>query len=159
MDEKKAPVAGGFSVDEPEEHLEIAYSIILTLACDDVEHVDGESPDGEEWECTESYDLEEGEENDYGYRCLRKHVAVLNQEQFNNFIRCHDLCYECETMGAIGTPAFGDSLVGALSFDGSTGDFPATYINAYVTPFYPGKEPESHTPEDWRRLSGLLKKT
>lgn len=76
------------------------------------------------WECTES-GVEDGKKH-------RKYTAILNQEQFDEFVKNLSLAASSiETMGSIGAPGYGFGLTPAICFEGTD---ERVYQNAYVTP-------------------------
>lgn len=93
------------------------------------------------WECTERSGGPEGGQMDWGVDGPewargrhRKYCALLTQSEFDEFIeRCDLFADDVETMGSIGAPGFGFSLVPAISFNGSDHRCD-TIQSAYVTP-------------------------
>jgi hypothetical protein len=79
----------------------------------------------------------------------RKWCAILNREQFDNFVNRSGLSAEnCETMGSLGAPGFGFGWAPAISFNA---DDPDAIQNAYVTPI-PEVEREQCNERDWERV-------
>jgi hypothetical protein len=82
----------------------------------------------------------------------RKWCAVLNREQFDDFVHACNLNAESsETLGSLGAPGFGFGWAPAISF---TSDDPDAIQSAYVTPL-----PETHKEgdeHDWDRVKGAV---
>ena len=103
------------------------------------------------WDETEDdgqYDCDDlGGEWEEGHH--RKWCAILNREQFNEFIdHCRLMAENVETMGSLGAPGFGFGWAPAISF---RGDDPDAYQNAYVTPV-PETSKEKWDEKDWKRV-------
>lgn len=104
------------------------------------------------------WDLTEGDSQyEYGYGegdwekgKHRKWCAVLDKDQFNEFVESVGLVAEnVQTMGSIGAPGCGFGCAPAISFtDG--GDVRA-YLSAYVTPI-PEVKKQDWTKRDWKRV-------
>lgn len=83
----------------------------------------------------------------------RKWCAILNREQFDEFIdQCGLVAEDVETMGSLGAPGFGFGWAPAISFNG---DDPDAIQNAYVTPI-PKVERESFDERDWGRVRSAV---
>jgi len=79
----------------------------------------------------------------------RKWCAILTREQFDEFIdHCGLVAEDVETMGAIGSPAFGFGWSPAISF---RSDDPDAILCAYVTPL-PKTSKKNGDERDWRRI-------
>ena len=111
------------------------FSVIYSVDVpSDVDISDFAPPDLDLWDETEDDDQYE-----YGYLggCWenghhRKWCAVLDREQFNEFIeRCGLQAEDLQTMGSLGAPGFGFGWAPAISF---TADDPDAIQSAYVTP-------------------------
>lgn len=71
-----------------------------------------------------------GDEWERGHH--RKWVAILDQQQFEEFVvHCELIGESTETMGSIGAPGYGLGWAPAISF---RGDAPDAIQSAYVTP-------------------------
>jgi len=80
----------------------------------------------------------------------RKWCAMLNKDQFSDFVRATGLVAEdVQTMGSIGAPGFGIGWSPAISFsdDGSE----RAILNAYVTPI-PEVRKDHYDEHDWERV-------
>lgn len=83
------------------------------------------------WELTEAHDEDAYWDGETRLR-HRKWAAVLNREQFDEFIRKTWITADLtETMGSIGAPGFGFGWAPAVSF---SYDSDGQMLNAYVTP-------------------------
>ena len=103
-------------------------------------------PNVADWNETEDDDQYEGEE-EQGHH--RKWCAVLNREQFDDFVQhCGLFAERTETMGSLGAPGFGFGWAPAVSF---RSDADEAMQNAFVTPI-PECRKESCNERDWRRV-------
>ena len=101
-------------------------------------------------------ETEDDDQFDYGYLegeweqgHHRKWCAVLNREQFDDFIQhCGLFAERVETMGSLGAPGFGFGWAPAVSFRSDADD---AMQNAFVTPI-PECRKESCDKRDWRRV-------
>jgi hypothetical protein len=123
------------------------FSVIYTAdAPADVNVLDYAPPDVTDWNETEDDDQYEGED-EQGHH--RKWCAVLNREQFDDFIQhCGLFAERTETMGSLGAPGFGFGWAPAISFRSDADD---AMQNAFVTPI-PECRKESCDKRDWRRV-------
>jgi len=79
----------------------------------------------------------------------RKWCAILNKKQFEEFIaHCGLFAEDVETMGAIGSPAFGHGWSPAISF---RSDDQNSIQSAYVTPM-PEVRKGHGDERDWKRI-------
>lgn len=79
----------------------------------------------------------------------RKYVAILNKEQFEEFISVCDLVAEnVETLGSLGAPGFEMGWAPAISFRSESS---VAWQSAYVTPL-PKTKREVLTERDWQRV-------
>ena len=103
-----------------------SYSVIYSMELFE-EELEYHKPDNPElWVNTEDHESEEID-NAQHY----KYIAILNPEQFEEFIQNTRLYAEdVETMGSIGAPGYGIHWAPAISFV-STRD---AFLSAYVTP-------------------------
>jgi hypothetical protein len=105
-------------------------------------------------------ETEDDDQYEYGYLegewengSHRKWCAVLEREQFNEFVdHCGLFAERTETMGSIGAPGFGYGWAPAISF---RSDDPDAIQNAYVTPI-PEVERELCDEQDWQRVRGAV---
>jgi hypothetical protein len=139
-----------------EKHPEKKYSIIFT-AEELIPKVEEEEEEealqdlerkvlpfiGKDWDETER-DCELSDIEDYS-ECKVKINAILNEEQFKEFIDEYDLSYEGETIGAIGSRAFGVGWSPAICFVGGSKEI--TY-NAYITPYLETKAGKKTIPKE-----------
>jgi hypothetical protein len=118
------------------------------------------------WDLTERQDGKDCEGSEWGANRHRKWCAILNQKQFDEFIRHCDLIADSTpTMGSIGAPGYGWGWAPAISFNYDGSEY---YANAYVTPnvmedeverLYPGvqqmseEEQQRITDELWEKLT------
>lgn len=115
----------------------IWYSVIYDFDCVHG-HVERLNPPKKQrrklWDCTESGPCEDNHFDTEHWRGKhRKWCAILNQEQFDEFVEHCDLyASSTPTMGSIGAPGYGFGWAPAICFQ-SEGDSYA-YQNAYVTP-------------------------
>jgi len=125
-----------YSVDVP------ADEDVLDFAPPQTDELWDETEDDDQYE----YDYLEGSW-EHGHH--RKWAAILNREQFNEFVEHCGLCAEdVETMGSIGAPGFGFGWAPAISF---TSDDPDAIQSAYVTPIPEVRK--SHCDDgDWERV-------
>ncbi len=103
------------------------------------------------------WDLTEGDEQ-YEFSYLegewekghhRKWCSVLTREQFDEFIdHCGLFAEDVQTMGAIGSPAFGFGWSPAISFRSDDCD---AIQSAYVTPL-PEVKKQHGDERDWKRI-------
>jgi len=115
-----------------------------------------------DYECEpEEYNSPCGEERKVYYK-QRKWCALLNREQFEQFLCQTGLVATSRTMGSIGAPGFGFGMAPAVSFElEDCGGYdiednwdPDVWCNAYVTPcpdftmVEPGKEDEAREIKD-----------
>ena len=129
-----------YSVDVPE------YEDITRYAPPSVEELWDETEDDDQFE----YGYLEGVWENGSHR---KWCAVLEREQFNEFVdHCGLFAEGTETMGSIGAPGFGYGWAPAVSF---RSDDPDAIQSAYVTPI-PEVERESCDERDWRRVRGAV---
>jgi hypothetical protein len=111
--------------------------------------------------CVDELWDETEDDSEFGYEYLegcwegghhRKWTAILDREQFDDFVHACDLSAEStETMGSIGAPGFGYGWSPAISF---TSDDLDAIQSAYVTPM-----PETHKEgdeHDWDRVKGAV---
>lgn len=117
-----------------------AYSIIYSCDVPVNTQIIGPPPSQSHlWDCTERSGGSDGGQMDWGVDGYawsrgrhRQYCAILDQEQFDCFVEhCELFAEDVETMGAIGTPAFGYSHAPAVSFNGCGED---SLQSAYVTP-------------------------
>lgn len=133
------------------------FSVIYSIdvPCD-VEILDFAPPEVESiWEETEGDDqFEYGYlEGDWEGGHHRKWAALLNREQFDEFIeRCGLRAENTETMGSIGAPGFGYGWAPAISFTSYDSE---AIQSAYVTPI-PETKRESFCEQDWDRVRGAV---
>ena len=79
----------------------------------------------------------------------RKWCAILDRKQFEEFVNlCGLFAEDVETMGAIGSPAFGFGWSPAISFRSDASD---AIVNAYVTPM-PEVRKQHGDERDWKRI-------
>lgn len=133
------------------------FSIIYSVDCpEDIDIDDFAPPQVEElWDETEG-----NEQYEYGYLegrweqgSHRKFVAILDREQFDEFVeRCGLFAEDVETMGSLGAPGFGFGWAAAISFNG---DDPDAIQNAYVTPI-PETKREQLGEREWERVRGAV---
>ncbi len=129
------------------------FSVIYSADTpEDVDVLDFAPPQIEElWDETE-----DDSEYEYGYLegCWekgshRKWCAVLNREQFDEFVeKCGLFAENVQTMGSLGAPGFGFGWAPAISFSSDSSD---AIQSAYVTPI-PEVERESGNEADWDRV-------
>lgn len=128
------------------------FSVIYSADCpESVDIADFAPPDLDLWDETEDddqyeYDYLEGQwENGHH----RKWCAVLNREQFDDFVdRCGLFAESTETMGSLGAPGFGFDWAPAISFNA---DDPDAIQSAYVTPI-PEIDRGCCDENDWQRV-------
>jgi hypothetical protein len=133
------------------------FSIIYSVDVPEDENIDLYAPPSvdELWDQTED---DEQYEYDYLEGCWtngshRKWAAILNREQFDEFIeRCGLQAEDTETMGSLGAPGIGFGWAPAISF---TSQDPDAIQNAYVTPL-PEVEKDSFDQDDWERLKSAV---
>jgi len=133
-------------------HFSIIYSADVPT---DVDVLDFAPPDLNLWDETEDDD-----QYDYGYLegewehgHHRKWCALLNREQFNEFVdHCGLQAEDVETMGSLGAPGFGFGWAPAISFNS---DDPEAIQNAYVTPL-PEVQKETCGERDWDRVRNAV---
>jgi len=109
-----------------------SYSVIYSI--------DGENTEPYEPENLELWTKTEDGESDFDIPNWKhkKFIAILNQDQFDQFVENQGLYAEdVETMGAVGSPGHGFAWVPTISFNGTD---PDAYQNAYVTPNIPMQE-------------------
>lgn len=133
------------------------FSVIYSVDVpEDIDVLDYAPPKVEElWDETE-----DDSQYEYGYLegCWergshRKWVAILDREQFDEFIdRCGLFAERCETMGSIGALGFGFSWAPAISF---RSDDPDAIQSAYVTPI-PEVEKDHFDDRDWERVRSAV---
>lgn len=133
------------------------FSIIYSIDCPEGVDIDQLTPPqvSELWDQTE-----DDSQYEYGYLegCWengshRKWCAILNQEQFDEFIEhCGLQADDTETMGSIGAPGCGFGWAPAISF---TSQDPDAIQSAYVTPL-PEVEKESFDERDWQRIKSAV---
>lgn len=133
------------------------FSVIYSVDCPEDENIDLYAPSAvdELWDQTEDDD-----QYDYSYLegCWengshRKWCAILNREQFDEFIdHCGLIAEDVQTMGSLGAPGFGCGWAPAISFNG---DDPNAIQSAYVTPI-PEVERESLDERDWDRVRSAV---
>lgn len=133
------------------------FSVIYSVDVPDYQDIARYSPPNVEelWDETENDDQYEYEylEGEWENGSHRKFVAVLNREQFNEFVdHCGLFAERTETMGSIGAPGFGYGWAPAVSF---RSDDPDAIQSAYVTPI-PEVERESCDERDWQRVRGAV---
>lgn len=126
------------------------FSVIYSVDVpSDVEILDFIPPEVEQlWDETEGDDQFEYDylEGDWENGHHRKWTALLNREQFDEFIeRCGLHAETTETMGSIGAPGFGFGWAPAISFTSHDSD---AIQSAYVTPI-PETKRESFGEQDW----------
>lgn len=121
-----------------------------------------EPPHRKLWQLTEQSD---GEPSDWcgdifdGKVKHRKWCGVLNEEQFDDFVRqCGVYPESVETMGSLGAPGFGFGWAPAISF---RSDAPDAIQSAYVTPLACNKRGEpirksGATERDWERVKAVI---
>lgn len=132
------------------------FSVIYSVDCPSDEDVNGLAPpDTELWNQTEGdeqYELDYLEGSwENGHH--RKWAAILNREQFDQFVEhCGLTAEDVETMGSLGAPGFGFGWAPAISFDGHDRN---ALQNAYVTPI-PEVERETCDERDWERVRGAV---
>lgn len=75
----------------------------------------------------------------------RKYLAILSQQQFDDFVEGADLVAEdVQTMGSIGAPGFGWGWAPAISFTNMRGGGRYLHMaSAYVTPIPDGEPPDN----------------
>lgn len=79
----------------------------------------------------------------------RKWAALLDREQFNEFVQTLGLYADStETMGSLGAPGFGFGWSPAISF---TSDDQDAILNAYVTPLLEVRK-DGGDERDWQRV-------
>jgi hypothetical protein len=119
---------------------------VLDFAPPAVEALWNETEDDEQFE----YSYLEGEWEGGHHR---KWAALLNREQFDEFIERCDLRAETtETMGSIGAPGCGYGWAPAISF---TSNDSVAIQSAYVTPI-PESKRASFGEQDWDRVRGAV---
>ncbi len=132
------------------------FSVIYSADCPADEDISRFAPpDLDLWDETEDDDQYE-----YGYLegCWeeghhRKWVAVLNREQFDEFVQqCGLQAEDVQTMGSLGAPGCGFGLAPAISF---TSVDPDAIQSAYVTPL-PEVSKESCDEGDWDRVRSAV---
>ena len=128
------------------------FSVIYSVDCPEDEDISRHAPpDLDLWDETEG-------DGQYEYSYLegrwengthRKWCAILEREQFDNFVdHCGLFAESVQTMGSIGAPGFGYGWAPAISFNGHHDD---CFANAYVTPL-PESKRESGDERDWKRV-------
>ncbi len=130
----------------------IIYSADVPEVVDVMDHA---PPDLDLWDQTEGDDNFEYEylEGDWEHGHHRKWCAILDREQFDQFIdHCGLFAEDVETMGSLGAPGFGFGWAPAISFNG---DDPDAIQNAYVTPLIEVKR-EGCDERDWDRVRGAV---
>ena len=133
------------------------FSIIYSADVpEDVDVMDHAPPNvAELWDQTEDDDnFEYGYlEGDWEHGHHRKWYAILDREQFDEFVdHCGLFAEDVETMGSLGAPGFGFGWAPAISFNG---DDPDAIQNAYVTPLIEVKR-EGCDERDWDRVRGAV---
>ena len=135
---------------------QMKFSIIYSADVPEVVDVmDHAPPDLDLWDQTEGDDNFEYEylEGDWEHGHHRKWCAILDREQFDQFIdHCGLFAEDVETMGSLGAPGFGFGWAPAISFNG---DDPDAIQNAYVTPLIEVKR-EGCDERDWDRVRGAV---
>lgn len=88
-------------------------------------------------------------EGEWGKGHHRKWCAILNKEQFEEFLdHCGLFAESTETMGSLGAPGFGFGWSPAISFQS---DSPDAIQCAYVSPI-PHTSKQHGDERDWRRI-------
>ncbi len=132
------------------------FSVIYSVDCPADENINNFAPpDLVLWDQTEGDDQYEYDylEGSWEYGHHRKWAALLNREQFDQFIaRCNLIAENIQTMGSLGAPGFDFGWAPALSFNGHD---PCAIQNAYVTPI-PEVERETCDERDWQRVRSAM---
>ena len=128
------------------------FSVIYSVDCPNDENISNFAPpDLDLWDQTEDdeqYELDYLEGSWEGGH-HRKWAAILNREQFDEFVEhCGLTAEDIETMGSLGALGFGVGWAPAISFDGH--DCSALQ-NAYVTPI-PEVKRQDFDESDWGRV-------
>lgn len=133
------------------------FSVIYSVDCPEGEDISRYVPPNVE----ELWDETEGDESyEYGYLegrwetgTHRKYVAILEREEFDEFVRhCGLQAENVETLGSLGSPGFGFGWAPAISF---TSDDPDCIASAYVTPL-PETRKVDCDEDDWQRVRGAV---
>lgn len=133
------------------------FSIIYSVDCPaEIDPIDYAPPQVEElWDQTEG-----DEQFEYSYLegrweggHHRKWCAILNREQFDQFVeRCGLRAEDVQTMGSLGAPGMGYGWAPAISF---TSDDQDAIQSAYVTPL-PETKKEDLDEGDWDRVRSAV---
>lgn len=133
------------------------FSVIYSVDVPEGEDIDLFAPPNADdlWDQTEDDDQYE-----YGYLegrwengSHRKWCAILNREQFDEFIdHCGLIAEDVQTMGSLGAPGFGFGWAPAISFNS---DDPDAIQNAYFTPL-PEAMKNGCDERDWERVRSAV---